>query len=193
MKLSLSLMLGIVAIIFLIFYLIGCLIHLWEYNIINVIFNPIAGSIIVSVPLFGLIIIMRFFNYYKTRALFYKIIKNHRRNINFTLQKDTGNDPNNEVGYTLWGSYKEFPFRFGYSLGHPLMISLVMDMRNYDIFLLNGLLKKLKMRGRQFNGYGLTIELKRPFSPKSIKRISEKLDALTDDFQRISNKLRQTV
>lgn len=191
MKLSLSLMLGIVAIILLIFYLVGCLLNLWEYSVIDVIFNPIAGSIIISVPLFSLIILLRFFDYCKTRKLFYEIIKHHRSDIKFSLQKRQKN-ADSEVRCVLYGHYRNYSFRFTYSLGQPLMISLIMDMRNLNILSLNGLLRKMKLKGRHFNGYGLTLDLKRPFSGTSIDKISEKLDILMEDFRKIKLKMEQT-
>lgn len=186
-KLTMSLSLGILAIIFLIFYLIGCLMHLWEYNIIDVIFNPIAGAIVIILPLSALMITLRFFNCYQTRRLYYKIIKAHRRSIEFIIMQDTGGNPDNEINYTLWGKYKNSSFRFAYSMGHPLMISLVIDMRNYDIFLLNGLLRKLKLKGRWFNGYGLTLDIKRPLSKDKTRKIPDKLNLLMDDFRRITD------
>ena len=191
MKLSLSLMLGIVAIILLIFYLIGCLLNLWEYSVIDVIFNPIAGSIIISVPIFSLIILMRFIDYCKTRKLFYEIIKHHRSDIKFSLRKRQKN-ADSEVRCILYGDYRNSSFRFTYSLGQPLMISLLVDMRNLDVLSLNGLLRKMKLQGRHFNGYGLTIDLKKPFSVANIDKITEKLDTLMEDFLQIKLKIEQT-
>lgn len=188
MKLSIVLLLGILAVIFLIFYIIGYIDKKWEYSLIEIILFPILGSILVGVPLFCLIIVLRFFNYYKTRILYNKIVRNHRHTINFILQKDTKNDPNNEVTYTLWGNYKDWAFRFSYSLGHPLMITLIMEMKYYNLLTLNELLRKLKLKGRRFNGYGLTIELKNPFSKKSINKFLEKLDMLIDDMQILISK-----
>lgn len=187
-KLTMSLSLGILAIIFLIFYLIGCLMHLWEYNIIDVIFNPIAGAIIVILPLSALMIMLRFFNCYQTRRLYYKIIKAHRRSIEFIVMKDTGGNPDNEIHFTLWGKYKNSSFRFAYSMGHPLIISLLTDMQNNDVFQMNRILKKLKLKNRSFNSYGLTIELKKPFSENNISGVAGTLDLLLSDFQKITNK-----
>lgn len=183
-----SLSLGMLAIIFLIFYLIGCLMQLWEYNIIDVIFNPIAGAIIVILPLSALMITLRFFNCYQTRRLYYKIIKAHRRSIKFILMRDTGGNPDNEINYTLWGKYSNSSFRFAYSMGHPLIISLVTDMQNTDVFQMHKILKKLKLKNRSFNSYGLTTELKKPFSENNISGIAGTLDLLINDLSRIKAK-----
>jgi hypothetical protein len=191
MKLSIGLLLGILAVIFLVFYIIGYIDKKWEYSLFEIILLPIVGSILVGVPLFCLIIALRFFNYYKTRILYYKIVRNYRHTINFILHKDTKNDLNNEVICTLWGNYKDWAFRFSYSLGHPLMITLIMDMRYYNLLTLNELLRKLKLKGRRFNGYGLTIELKSPFSKNSINKFLEKLDMLIDDIQKLISKHNQ--
>jgi hypothetical protein len=180
-----SLSLGILAIIFLIFYLIGCLMHLWEYNIIDVIFNPIAGAIVIILPLSALMITLRFINCYQTRRLFYKIVKAHRRSIEFIIMKDTGGNPDNEITFTLWGKYRRSSFRFAYSMGHPLTISLITDMKNNDVFRMNRILKRLKLKNRSFNSYGLTVELKKPFTENNISGITGTLDLLLAEFQKI--------
>ena len=185
MKLSISLMLGIVALIFLIFYLIGCLMDLWEYNIINVIFEPIAGAILLVIPLYSIILTVRFCNHCKTRTLLYSIIKKYRDNIKFSIQREEDSKSDCETRLILWGNYKNFPFRFTYSPGHPLIILLVMDMRNHDILSLNELLSKLKLKGRQFNRDGLTLDVKKPFSSDIINRIPQKLDTLMDDYYKV--------
>ncbi len=185
MKLSISLMLGIVAIIFLIFYLIGCLLRLWEYNIIDAIFNPIAGAIILVIPLYSFIITIRFFNHCKTRTLFYRIIRKNRDSIRFSIQREEDSKSDCETSLILWGDYKNFQFRFAYSPGHPLMISLVMDMKGYDILSLNGLLDKMKLKGRRFDVDGLTFDVKKPFASDIINRIPQKLDTLMDDYHKV--------
>lgn len=187
MKLSISLMLGIVALIFLIFYLIGCLMDLWEYNIINVIFEPIAGAILLVIPLYSIVLTVRFCKHCKTRTLFYSIIRKYRDKIKFSIQREEDSKSDCETRLILWGNYKNFPFRFTYSPGHPLMISLVMDMRNHDILSLNELLSKLKLKGRQFNRDGLILDVKKPFSSDIVNRIPQKLDTLMDDYHRVMN------
>jgi hypothetical protein len=185
MKLSISLMLGITAIIFLILYLIGCLMHLWEYNIIDVIFNPIAGAILVVIPLYSIVITVRFFSHCKTRTLFYRIIRKHRNRIKFLIQREDDSKSDCETRLILWGNYKNFPFRFIYSPGHPLMISLVTDMKNFDILSLNKLFDKPGLKERRFDGDGITLDVKKPFASDKISRITEKLDVLVDDFHKL--------
>jgi len=178
-------MLGIVAIIFLIFYMIGCLLHLWEYDIFDVIFNPIAGAIILVIPLYSLIITIRFFNHCKTRTLFYRIIRKYRDRIRFSIQREEDSKSDCETSLILWGDYKNLRFRFTYSPGHPLMISLVTDMKDHDILSLNGLLGKIKLKESRLNVDGLTVDVKKPFASDIINRIPQKLDTLMDDYHRV--------
>ena len=187
MKLSISLTLGITAIIFLIFYLIGCLLHLWEYNIIDVIFNPIAGAILIVIPLYSIVITVRFLSHCKTRTLFYRIISKYRDRIKFSIQREDDSKSDCETRLILWGNYKNFPFRFTYSPGHPLMISLVMDMKKFDILSLNGLLGKLGLKGRRFDEDGFNLDVQKPFASDFINRIPQKLDVLLDDFRKLKN------
>ena len=187
MKLSISLMLGITAIIFLILYLIGCLMHLWEYNIIDVIFNPIAGAIIVVIPFYSIILTVKFLSHCKTRTLFYRIIRKYRNRIKFSIQREDDSKSDCETRLILWGNYKNYPFRFTYSPGHPLLISLVMDMKSYDVLSLNTLLSRLKLKGRRFNGDGLTLDVKKPFASDFINGVPQKLDALMDDYHKVVN------
>jgi hypothetical protein len=192
-KLSMSLMLGITALILLLFYLAGCLLDLWKYNIIDLVFNPLAGSIIVTVPVFSAIIILRFFNYDKTRALFCTIVKTHRSNVNFFLQKDDGGNPDNEIKYILWGNYKDSSFRFTYSLGHPLMISLICNKAETNLIVLHKMLQKLKLKGIRLNCYGLTLEIDKAFSEGSLNGIPDKLDLLINDFSLLMSETREAV
>jgi FlaA1/EpsC-like NDP-sugar epimerase len=187
-KLSMSLTLGISALIFLIFYLIGCFLNLWEYNIIELVFNPIAGAIIVTVPIFAMIIIMRFFNYNKTRMLFCQIVKAHRDRISFFLQKDDRGNPDNEIRYVLWGNYEGASFRFSYTLGHPLMISLICNKADTNLIKMHRMLQKLKLKNVHLNCYGLTLEISKPFYTDNIIGIPAKLDLLIKDFSLLLNK-----
>ncbi len=184
-KLSMSLMLGITALIFLVFYLIGCFLDLWKYNIIDLVFNPIAGSIIVVVPLLALIVILRFFDYHRTRVLFCKVVKIHRDKINFFLQKDDGGNPDNEIRYVLWGNYKGSTFRFVYSLGHPLMISLICNKAEKNLIMLHKRIQKLKLKKVHLNCYGLTLELRKPFNFTIIHSIPETLEDLIDNYEKL--------
>ena len=183
LKLSMSLMLGILALIFLIFYLAGCFLKLWTYNIYDLVFNPLAGSIIVTVPVFTMIIILKFMNYYKTRILFCRIVKYHRGKVSFFLKKDDGGSPDNEIKYILLGNYKGSAFRFAYSLGKTLMISLLTDIKDSDIFQFNSLPGKLRLNGIHFNGYGLSLEIRKPNTSQSLSTIPQKLDKLINDFE----------
>ena len=187
LKLSMSLMLGILALIFLIFYLAGCFLKLWTYNIYDLVFNPLAGSIIVTVPVFTMIIILKFMNYYKTRILFCRIVKYHRDKVSFFLKKDDGGSPDNEIKYFLLGNYKTGSFKFAYSLGKPLMISFLTDMKNVDIFQLNTLLGELKLIGVYFNASGLSLSIRKPADPQNINTILQKLDILINGFDKVMN------
>ena len=193
LKLSMSLMLGVTALIFLVFYLIGCFLELWKYNLIDLVFNPVAGSIIVVTPLFMLIVILRFINYYKTRILFCNIVKKHRGTVRFFLQKDDKGNPDNEIKYILWGNYKDSSFRFTYSLGHPLMISLVCNKAETNLILLHKILQKLKLKGIYLNCYGLTLELNKPSSKENLEVIPYKLDSLINNFNLLLSETRQAV
>ncbi len=192
-KLLMSLMLGITALIFLIFYLIGCFLELWKYDIIDLIFNPIAGSIIVVVPLLALIVILRFYSYQRTRVLFCKIVKSHRDKIGFFLQKDDGGNPDNEIKYILWGSYKDSSFRFTYSLGHPLVISLICNKPESNLMLMHKMLQRLKLKGFHLNCYGLTLELNNPFSEENLEVIPSKLDSMITNYNLLLGKMLQAV
>ncbi len=180
-----SLMLGILSLIFLIFYLAGCFLKLWTFNIFDLVFNPLAGAIIVTVPVFSMIIILRFMNYYKTRILFCRIVKYHRDKVSFFLQKDDGGKPDNEIKYLLLGNYKGASFRFAYSLGQPLMISLLADIKDADIFQLKTLPGKLKLNEIHFNSYGPSLEIRKPFNPQSIKMIPQKLGILINYYEEV--------
>ncbi len=193
LKLSMSLMLGITALIFLIFYLLGCYLNLWEYNIIDLVFDPVAGSIIVVVPLFILIIFLRFINYDKTRHLFCRIVRSHRDRINFFLQKDDGGNPDNEIKYILWGNYNDSTFRFTYSLGHPLAISLVCNKAETNLIKMHRMLQKLKLKGIHLNCYGLSLEISKPFSRDSLNIIPVKLDLLLNDYSLLLSKTPEAV
>lgn len=188
MKLSISLMLGITAIVFLILYLVGCLTGLWEYNIIDVIFNPIAGAILLVIPLYSIIITVRFFNHCRTRTLFYRIIRRYRERIKFSIQREEDDKSDCETRLILWGNYKNYPFKFTYSPGHPLMILLIMNMKNYDIPSLSELYSRLNLKGRRLNRDGLTIEIKRPYPKHGIDVLSDKLDLLIEDFNKIKSR-----
>ncbi len=177
-KLSMSLMLGGLSLIFLLFYLAGLFMHLWEYNVIDLIFNPIAGAIIITIPLFSFIVTLRFLNCYKTRGLFFNIIKRHRNKIRFVLQQDMCSNPDKETRYILQGDYKDKSFRFAYSLGHPLAITLLSDTKNID----TSLIAKAKTRADYFNNFGLVVDVKQPSEPKNLDTIPEKLDSLINRF-----------
>ncbi len=192
-KLSMSLMLGVTAVIFLIFYLIGCFYDLWTYNIIDLIFNPIAGSIIVVVPLFMLILLFRFFNYNKTRVLFCKIVKIHRDKASFFIQKEDGGNPDNEIKYILWGNYKGSSYRFSYSLGHPLMISLICNKAETNLIKLHRMVQKHKLKDIHLNCYGLTIAISKPFSEENLNNIPDKLDLLIQDYSMLMSKIPEAV
>ncbi len=187
-----SLMLGITALVLLLFYLVGCFLNLWQYNIIDLVFNPIAGSIILTAPIFSGIIIMRFLNYNKTRNLFCNIVKTHRDKINFFLQNDDRGNPDNEIRYVLWGNYKDSSFRFSYTMGHPMVISLIGN-KDEDIILLNKRLQKNKLKGLHFNCYGLTLEIKKPLLDTELKNIPAKLDLLIKNYRVLSDKTPQEV
>ncbi len=192
-KLSMSLMLGITALIFLVLYLGGCLLDLWKYNIVELVVNPIAGSIIVTVPVFSAIILLRFFNYHKTRVLFCNIVKTHRSKISFFLQKDDGGNPDNEIKYVLWGNYKDSGFRFTYSLGHRLMISLICNKAETKLIVLHKRLQKLNLKGIHLNCYGLTLGIDKPFFEDNQKGILEKLDLLIYNFNLLMSETREAV
>lgn len=193
MKLTMSLTLGVTAVIFLIFYLIGCFYDLWKYNIIDLVFNPIAGSIVVVVPLFILVFFFRFFNYNKTRVLFCKIVKNHRDKVNFFIQKDDRGDPDNEIKYILWGNYKDSSFRFTYSLGQPMMISLVCNKAETNLIMMHRVIQKYKLKDIHLNCYGLTLRVRKPFAEGILSTIPSKLDLLLHDYELLKSRIPEAV